>query len=89
MSGIQSLVSFNLALPGKWWWFVVEQERLWRKVVGPKYRLGWGSDIQVRCDSHMDGVCGRVSVGGSFGRGLAFGLGWGFGSGFGRMSGVE
>lgn len=41
--GIRSLISFNLALLGKWlWWFRVERERLWRKVIGAKYSLRWG-----------------------------------------------
>ena len=42
--GIRKIDLLNKALLGKWiWWFAVEEEFLWRKVIGVKYgQVGFG-----------------------------------------------
>ena len=59
--GIRLLVPLNRALLGKWLWrFVVEGDRLWRRVVASRHGVvhgGWGTG-QVR--GFMGVVCGRA-----------------------------
>ena len=37
-------VTFNRTLLGKWmWWFAIECDRLWRRVIVSEYVVEWGN----------------------------------------------
>ena len=61
--GIWKLTTFNKALLGKWLWrFVVEENRLCRRVVAKKFVEEWGDGLLSWARVFMVVVCGEVFV---------------------------